>query len=116
MSDALDGASHHATEDMAIMRALPNMTVLVPSDAESTKWATTFAAEHKGPVYLRLSRDVYPDLYEPGTKLEYGKGAIVREGSVVTVIACGIMVHKALEAAVIMAQKAFPSGWSTCTL
>jgi transketolase len=105
MSDALDGASHHATEDMAIMRALPNMTVLVPSDAESTKWATTFAAEHKGPVYLRLSRDVYPDLYEPGTKLEYGKGAVVREGTDVTVIACGIMVHKALEAAGIMAQK-----------
>lgn len=99
MSDAFDGATHHATEDMAIMRSLPNMTVVVPSDAESTRWATGFAIEHQGPVYLRLSRDVYPDLYAPGTKLEMGKGATVRDGNDVTVIACGIMVHKALEAA-----------------
>jgi transketolase len=99
MSDAFDGASHHAGEDLAIMRALPNMTVIVPSDAESSRWATKFAAEHQGPVYLRLSRDVYPDLYPAGTKLECGKGSIVREGSDVTVIACGILVHKAIEAA-----------------
>lgn len=105
MSDALDGATHHATEDMAIMRALPNMTIIVPADAESTRWATTFAVEHKGPVYLRLSRDVYPDLYTPGTKLECGKGAIVRDGTDVTVIACGILVHEALKAAEIMAEK-----------
>lgn len=104
MSDALDGATHHAMEDMAIMRALPNMTIIVPSDAESTRWATTFAAEYIGPVYLRLSRDVYPDLYEPGTVLECGKGAVVREGTDVTVIACGILVHKALEAAAILAE------------
>ena len=99
LSDAFDGASHHATEDIAIMRALPNMSVIVPSDAQSSRWATAYAAKHQGPVYLRLSRDVYPDLYPAGTELEYGKGRIVREGSDVTVIACGILVHKALEAA-----------------
>lgn len=105
MSDALDGASHHAAEDMAIMRALPNMKVIVPSDETSTRWATKFAAETYGPVYLRLSRDVYPDLYGADAGFELGKGAIVREGSDVTVIACGLLVHKALEAAKVMEEK-----------
>ena len=103
MSDALDGATHHATEDIAVMRALPNMTVLVPSDAASTRWATKYAVDTYGPMYLRLSRDVYPDLYDENTKFECGKGAIVRDGTDVTVIACGILVHKALEAAEQMA-------------
>ena len=80
MSDALDGATHHATEDIAVMRSLPNMTVLVPSDAASTRWATKYAVDTYGPMYLRLSRDV-------------------------TVIACGILVHKALEAAEQMAER-----------
>ncbi len=105
LSDALDGASHHATEDMAIMRALPNMRVLVPSDAYSSRWATECALTTPGPMYLRLSRDVYPDLYAEGTKLELGKGAIVRDGSDVTVVACGILVHKALEAAEALAKE-----------
>ena len=105
MSDALDGASHHATEDIAIMRALPNMRVIVPSDANSTRWATKFAAETYGPFYLRLSRDVYPDLYAEDACFELGKGAVVREGSDLTVIACGIMVHKAIEAAQLLEKK-----------
>ena len=105
MSDALDGASHHATEDIAIMRALPNMKVIVPSDANSTRWATKYAVENYGPMYLRLSRDVYPDLYAEDTEFEMGKGAIVREGTDLTVIACGLMVHKAMEAAEQMAEK-----------
>lgn len=105
MSDALDGATHHATEDIAIMRALPNMKVIAPSDETSTRWATEYAVENYGPMYLRLSRDVYPDLYEPGTRFELGKGNIVREGSDVTVIACGLMVHKAIEAAKIMESR-----------
>ena len=88
MSDALDGATHHATEDIAVMRSLPNMTVLVPSDAASTRWATKYAVDTCGPMYLRLSRDVYPDLYDENTN-----------------IACGILVHKALEAAEQMAVR-----------
>ena len=99
MSDALDGATHHATEDIAVMRSLPNMTVVSPSDPESTRWATRWAAEHVGPVYLRLSRGEYPDLYPAGTQFEPGKGKIVREGTDCTIFAIGIMVHKALEAA-----------------
>ena len=105
MSDALDGASHHALEDIAVMRTLPNMKVIVPSDAASTRWATKYAVDTYGPMYLRLSRDVYPDLYTADTKFELGKGAVVRDGSDVTVIACGLMVHKALEAAELMAEK-----------
>ena len=99
LSDAFDGASHHALEDIATMRALPNMRVLVPSDATASGALTELAYETEGPVYLRLSRDVYPDLYAEGTKFELGKGAIVREGTDVTVIACGILVHKAIAAA-----------------
>ncbi|NLH01246.1 MAG: transketolase family protein [Clostridiales bacterium] len=105
MSDAFDGSSHHATEDIAVMRSLPNMTVIVPSDAASTRWATEFAAEHKGPVYLRLSRDVYPDLYNEDMNFECGRGAIVRDGRDVTVIACGLLVHKAMEAAETLEKK-----------
>jgi transketolase len=105
MSDAFDGSSHHATEDIAVMRSLPNMTVIVPSDAACTRWATEFAIEHNGPVYLRLSRDVYPDLYGDSSKFECGKGAIVRDGNDVTVIACGLLVHKAIEAAEMMEKK-----------
>ncbi len=98
MSDALDGASHHALEDIANMRSLPNMRILVPSDETSTRWATKWAVDNDGPVYLRLSRDVYPDLYPAGTQFELGKGAVVRDGTDVTVIACGLLVHKAMEA------------------
>jgi transketolase len=105
MSDALDGASHHALEDISNMRALPNMRVLVPSDAKSTRELTKWAAENPGPVYLRLSRDVYPDLYGEDAKFAPGHGAVVRNGSDVTVIACGIMVHKAIEAADMLAAK-----------
>ena len=105
MSDALDGASHHALEDIAVMRTLPNMRVIVPADAAATRWATQLAAEQYGPFYLRLSRDVYPDLYGADAKFELGRGAIVRDGGDVTVIACGLLVHKAVEAAEQMAAK-----------
>ena len=64
-----------------------------------------YAVENYGPMYLRLSREVYPDLYTEDTRFELGKGAIVRDGSDVTVIACGIMVHKALEAAKILEER-----------
>lgn len=105
MSDALDGATHHATEDIAVMRALPNMRVIVPSDAESTRWAARWAAETTGPVYLRLSRAEYPDLYPAGTAFEAGKGNLLREGTDCTVFAIGLMVHKALEAAALLEQE-----------
>lgn len=105
LSDAFDGASHHATEDLAILRALPNMKILVPSDAASSGALTKLAYDTPGPCYLRLSRDVYPDLYDETAVFTPGKGNIVRDGSDVTVIACGILVHKALEAAKALEQE-----------
>lgn len=105
MSDALDGATHHATEDIAVMRSLPNMQVIVPSDPASARWATRYAAEHVGPVYLRLSREVYPDLYPSDMTFCPGEGKIVRPGRDCTIFAIGIMVHKALEAAELLAAQ-----------
>ncbi len=105
MSDALDGATHHATEDIAAMRALPNMQVIVPSDPASARWATRYAAAHEGPVYLRLSRSEYPELYPGDTEFSPGKAKIVREGTDCTVFAIGILVHKALEAAELLAAE-----------
>lgn len=105
LSDAFDGVSHHAEQDIAAMRALPNMKVFCPSDAVSTAALTKLALETEGPCYLRLSRDVYPDLYPADTVFAPGKGYIVREGADVTVIACGILVHKAMEAAAELEKK-----------
>ena len=99
MSDAMDGASHHALEDLALMQALPGMRVLVPCDAESTRRATRLAARMEGPVYLRLSRTEYPDIYPRGTEFEPGRAQTLREGADGVIFAIGLMVHKALEAA-----------------
>lgn len=99
MSDAFDGPSHHALEDLAVMRSLPNFKVFVPCDAVQTDWVVKNAIEDPSPMYLRLSRDAFPDVYQPGEQFEEGKGRIVREGADATVIACGIMVGHALQAA-----------------
>ena len=99
MSDAFDGPSHHALEDIAIMRSLPNFKVFVPCDEHQTEWVVKNAIDDPSPMYLRLSRDVFPAVYSPDALFEEGKGNIVRGGSDATVIACGLMVGKALEAA-----------------
>ncbi|OEH86779.1 transketolase [Desulfuribacillus stibiiarsenatis] len=94
-----DGGSHQAIEDIAYMRAVPNMTVIVPADAEETKQVIFQAAEYNGPVYIRLGRPNVPVLFDENYKFEIGKGHQMRDGSDVTIIATGIMVSKALEAA-----------------
>lgn len=94
-----DGASHQCIEDIAIMRALPNMIVISPADAVETKHAVKAAIEHDGPVYLRLGRLAVPVLYDEGSyKFEIGKGITISDGSDVTIIATGLMVHSAVEA------------------
>lgn len=94
-----DGASHQALEDLACMRVLPNMVVLNPSDAVSTEKAIFAAAQHNGPVYVRLGRAGVPVLYEEGQlDFEIGKGIELKAGSSATIIATGIMVAEALEA------------------
>ena len=99
LSDALDGASHHALEDLAIMRTLPNMKVFVASDAVQTAWLVKNAIADPSPMYLRLSREAFPSLYEETEVFHEGEGKIVREGSDATVIACGLLVGNALQAA-----------------
>lgn len=101
-----DGASHQAIEDIAIMRALPNMTVISPADAVETRYAVKAAIEHKGPVYLRLGRLNVPVIYDEGNyNFELGKGIALSEGNDVTIIATGLMVHAALEAKVLLQEE-----------
>ena len=94
-----DGASHQTIEDVAAMRAIPRMYVVVPADAPSTKVLVTQAARVPGPFYIRLSRPSVPTVYSPTADLEVGKAKVLREGSDITLIACGLMVNEAAEAA-----------------
>lgn len=93
-----DGATHQALEEITLMRVLPNMTVIVPADAVEAKKATIKAAEHNGPVYMRLGRQAVPVVTDEGKAFEIGKADLLREGTDLTIIACGIMVCAALEA------------------
>ncbi len=94
-----DGSSHQALEDIAIARAIPNLTVVVPADAVQAAKAVKAAANAKGPIYIRLGREKVPVLYGEQDAFEIGKANLLREGKSACIIACGIMVAKALEAA-----------------
>jgi len=94
-----DGATHQALEDVAITRVLPNMTVMVPSDAVQVKQAVLAAAKHSGPVYIRFGRDKTPVITDEGAEFEIGKAIPIIAGSDATIIACGPMVATAIEAA-----------------
>jgi len=94
-----DGATHQAIEDIAIMRVIPNMTVVVPCDAPQTKKATLAVAERWGPTYLRFGREKSAIITTEETPFEVGKAQIFRQGNDVAIIACGILVYNALIAA-----------------
>lgn len=95
-----DGATHQCNEDMALMRTIPGMTVVCPSDDVEAKAAVKAAYEHEGPVYLRFGRLAVPVINNnPDYKFELGKGVLLREGTDVTLIATGLCVNSALEAA-----------------
>jgi transketolase len=100
-----DGASHQANEDIAIARAFPNMTVLVPGDYEEARLATHAAAAHQGPVYLRFGRDTYPVVPEIHGHFEIGKAKLLREGNEISIFTTGIMVSEGLKAADLLAEK-----------
>jgi transketolase len=93
-----DGATHQVLEDIGMMRMLPNMTVIVPADFNQTKQATIAIADHEGPVYLRFGRPVMPIFVNPDAKFVIGKADVLTEGTDVTIIACGHMVWKSIEA------------------
>ena len=94
-----DGATHQAIEDIAIMRCIPHMTVIVPCDAVQTKAATLAVAQMHGPVYLRFGREKSPVVTTPQTPFTIGTAQVLREGSDVAIIVCGILVYNALIAA-----------------
>lgn len=100
-----DGASHQSLEDIALMSTIPNMTVIVPCDGPETQRAVISAYNHQGPVYIRLSRPKFPVITKEDTPFNIGKAIVMHEGNDLSIIACGLMVSKALEAAEILKQK-----------
>ena len=105
LSDSYDGPSHHSIDDIAVMRALPNFQVYVASDNALTKWLVKNAIDVEAPMYIRLSRNAMPTLYAGDEQFEVGKGKIVQEGTDVSIISCGVLVHEAVKAAKMLAGK-----------
>ncbi len=105
LSDAFDGPTHHAILDLAVMRAMPNMAVLVAADAVEVAKLVPVVAEHDGPVYLRVSRAEVPTVFDEHYQPQIGRGAVLRDGEDVTLIATGVMVARALQAAERLSQQ-----------
>ncbi len=100
-----DGATHQCNEDIALMRSIPGMTILNPSDAVEARACVKAALDMEGPVYMRFGRAAVPVINDrPDYRFEIGKGEILREGTDVTIVATGIMVNSALEAAEMLAE------------
>lgn len=100
-----DSATHHANEDIALMRALPNMTVICPADGIETAQVIRTVANQRGPVYVRLARCKFPVIYDDNYHFQIGKSDMLRDGDQATIIAIGIMVSQALEAAESLAKE-----------
>lgn len=105
-----DGASHQALEDIALMRVIPNMTVIVPSDGYETKQVIDAVADYDHPVYVRLGRAKVPPVMPAGYRFTVGKAHTFSIGSDVTIIATGIMVSKALQAAELLKKQGLDAG------
>ncbi len=100
-----DGGSHQSVEDIAIMRAVPNMTVIVPADGIETKGAIRAAAAYKGPVYVRLGRNKVPTIFPADYRFEIGKGCQMRPGNDMTFVTSGLMTAAAMTAAEELAKE-----------
>ena len=100
-----DGATHQSLEDIACMRAVANMTVVVPADAAETKAVIKWAADYVGPVYVRLGRAGVEDVTPEGYEFKPGKATTLRDGEAATIIACGALVGPAMEAAETLASE-----------
>ena len=109
-----DGGTHQALEDIAMMRVLPNMQVIVPSDILETKKATINAAEIYGPVYLRFGRQGAPVYTTEETPFEVGKANLLRDGSDIAIVACGRMVYESLLAAEALVDKGISARVLNC--
>lgn len=100
-----DGGSHQMLEDISLMRGLPPMKVLVPADYESACAALRLAAQTPGPVYVRMGRAAVPAVYGEGVELEIGKAYCLKEGSDVTIVACGVEIAEANKAAALLEEE-----------
>lgn len=100
-----DGASHQSLEDIAIMRAIPNMTIIVPSDYNQTRKAIEAISIHKGPVYVRLGRPNIPVMYSEEDTFQIGKAIVIEKGKEIAFVATGIMVFEAWKAAKILEKE-----------
>lgn len=105
LSDSYDGASHQSITDLAVMRAMPNMTVVVPADAGEVRQALQQALRRQGPTFIRLSRNPGPAFFDSDDTLEIGKIRKMRDGSDITIAVCGIPTAFALEASEQLAQQ-----------
>lgn len=99
ISVGADGGSHQQVEDYAIMRVMPNMTVLIPADTVAVSKLTWIMSQRYGPHYMRLTRNLSPIVHQDSQEFQIGKGIIMREGTDCTIAACGLMVKMALDAA-----------------
>jgi transketolase len=105
-----DGGSHQSVEDIAVMRVIPNMTVIVPADGPETMQAIDAAAEYKGPVYVRAGRNKVPTLFGADYQFKIGKAHVFHEGKDAAIIACGIMVAEALKARELLLKDGIDAG------
>ncbi len=105
LSYALDGPTHHATEDIAIMRALPNMTVVCPGDTVEVKLALEATAGQKGPLYLRIGKKGEPAVHQGRPDFRIGKGILVEDGKDLTIIATGNMLQNAVSASKLLGKE-----------
>ncbi len=99
------GKTHQSVEDLAVMRAMPNMTVIAPADAVECRRAMRVANDVPGPVYFRLTRDPSPIIFEEGYRFELGRGVVLRDGRDVALISTGVETTRALEAADVLASE-----------
>ncbi len=100
-----DGASHQCCEDIALMRAIPGMTIINPADDVEARAAVLAAAKYEGPVYMRFGRLAVPRIFNEDYKFEWGKAVVLNEGTDVTICATGLMVNEAIEAQKILAEQ-----------
>lgn len=100
-----DGASHQMIEDLALMRAIPGMCVMVPCDAKATHDIIHAVYQYKGPCYVRLGRASVDDVYGEDSTFEIGKGNVLKQGKEIALIACGMMVQEALKAAELLKEQ-----------
>jgi len=110
-----DGATHQALEDIALMRSLPNMRLIVPADALETAQAIEYAAAEPGPFFIRLTRNPLPVVHQPDFRFRFGQAEVLRDGGDITLVAIGAMVEKALQAADSLAAAGFSAAVINCS-